>query len=124
MSGSRSDPGGTPLRNRVYLTTASSPARFLETPFQHPMSSSAEQEGNPEETSLLPIHQLVAFWRDRAEKLRSQSPGMEARADVFEICAAQLAEAIASVGPVTAAETDRSSLELFGSSGPSTEGKG
>ncbi|HET7276179.1 MAG TPA: hypothetical protein VFI91_13505 [Longimicrobiaceae bacterium] len=78
------------------------------------MSFSADQETSSDGIDLLPVQQLVAFWRDRAERIRDQSPTMDIRAEVFETCAAQLADALASIDWVGPEPRDSASLELFG----------
>lgn len=46
---------------------------------------------------LTHIEHLVAHWRERAEQIREEAVPSPARADVYDICAAQLADALAAV---------------------------
>lgn len=62
---------------------------------------------------LTHIERLVGQWRERAEQIREQALPNPTRADVYDICAAQLADALAAmrVGPGDTLQTG--SLNLF-----------
>ncbi|HEX2188513.1 MAG TPA: hypothetical protein VHG51_06415 [Longimicrobiaceae bacterium] len=68
------------------------------------------------EPDLAALERLVEQWRARAESLREGSPEAAAslaRADAFDTCAAQLAQALAALGLPREPERDPASLELF-----------
>lgn len=66
-----------------------------------------------EALDLTALQQLVAFWRNRAEQLRSGAAGQPGRAELFDACAAQLAIAIEEVKLASGHQVDNESLPLF-----------
>jgi hypothetical protein len=66
-----------------------------------------------EALDLTPLQQLVSFWRNRAEQLRSGAAAQPGRAELFDACAAQLAIAIDEVREASGHFIDRESLPLF-----------
>lgn len=68
------------------------------------------------EPDLSALERLVQHWRQRAESLREGSPEAAtslARAEALDTCAAQLAQALASLGLPPEPARDPESLELF-----------
>lgn len=69
------------------------------------------------ETDFTVLEQLVTTWQRRAEALRAGGPGTSAslaRAEAYDACAAQLAQALAGLRSPNAPVQDGESLELFG----------
>ncbi|MDQ3308879.1 MAG: hypothetical protein M3497_01990 [Gemmatimonadota bacterium] len=62
---------------------------------------------------LTHIEQLVAHWRERAEQIRAEPLPTPARADVYDICAAQLSDALAAMRAEHSETTESGSLSLF-----------
>jgi hypothetical protein len=62
---------------------------------------------------LTHIEQLVTHWRERAEQIRAEPLPTPARADVYDICAAQLSDALAAMRAEQGDAPEASSLNLF-----------
>lgn len=63
--------------------------------------------------ALTHIEKLVAHWRERAEQIRAEPLPTPARADVYDICAAQLSDALAAMRAEHADAPESGSLNLF-----------
>jgi hypothetical protein len=59
------------------------------------------------------IEQLVGQWRERAEQIREEALPNPARADVYDICAAQLSEALTAIRAEQSGGPEAGSLNLF-----------
>jgi hypothetical protein len=62
---------------------------------------------------LTHIERLVGQWRERAEQIREQALPNPTRADVYDICAAQLADALAATRVGLGDTPQTGSLNLF-----------
>lgn len=62
---------------------------------------------------LTHIERLVGQWRERAEQIREQALPNPTRADVYDICAAQLADALAAMRAEQVDPAGSGSLNLF-----------
>jgi hypothetical protein len=68
------------------------------------------------ESDLSALEQLVTSWRQRAESLRgggSETLAALARAEAYDTCAAQLAQALAGARSSSAPAQEGQALELF-----------
>lgn len=62
---------------------------------------------------LTHIEQLVGQWRERAEQIREEALPNPVRADVYDICAAQLSDALAAMRADPVDRPEAGSLNLF-----------
>ena len=59
------------------------------------------------------IEQLVGQWRERAERIREEALPNPIRADVYDICAAQLSDALAAITAEHTGTAESHALNLF-----------
>ncbi len=62
---------------------------------------------------LTQLEQLVGQWRERAEQIREEALPNPVRADVYDICAAQLSDTLAAIRADHVDSPEPGSLSLF-----------